>query len=228
MSLSFTWLGHSTFRFDIDGHIVLIDPFLTGNPLAPIRPDEIHPELILVSHGHGDHIGDAVEIAKRSGAPVVTNVEIAKWLRNEGVATTVGMNIGGTYSGEFCSVKLTIANHSSSLPDGSYGGNPLGFVIKTANHTVYYAGDTAPFAEMAWIGDMGIDVAFLPIGDVYTMGVEDSLKAIELIRPRFVVPMHYATFPGIMQDGGAWANMVNSTTGATPIVLDPGGKYTVN
>jgi L-ascorbate metabolism protein UlaG (beta-lactamase superfamily) len=228
MSLSFTWLGHSTFRFDIEGQIVLIDPFLTGNPLAPIRPDEITPNLILVSHGHGDHIGDTVEIAKRSGAPVVCNVEIAKWLRNQGTENVVGMNIGGTYNGAVCSVKLTIAHHSSSLPDGTYGGNPVGFVLSTAQHRVYYASDTAPFAEMAWIGDMGIDVAFLPIGDFYTMGVQDSLKAIELIRPRFVVPMHYATFPGIMQDGGAWANMVNSTTSATPIVLDPGGKYTIN
>jgi len=228
MSLSFTWLGHSAFRLDIDGHVVLIDPFLTGNPLSPIRPEDIQPEVILVSHGHGDHIGDTVDIAKRTDATVVSNVEIIRWLRNNGVEKGVGMNIGGTVDLGFCKVKFTIAHHSSSLPDGSYGGNPLGFIISTDQYKVYYAGDTAPFAEMAWIGDMGIDVAFFPIGDKYTMGVQDSLKAIELVHPRFVVPMHYATFPAIMQDGGAWANMVNNTTSSTPIVLDPGGKYTVN
>lgn len=228
MSLSFTWLGHSAFRLDIDGHVVIVDPFLTGNPLSPIRPEEIIPELILVSHGHNDHIGDTVAIAKRTHAPVVTNFEISNWLRNKGVENTVGLNLGGTYQGAFCNVKATIAHHSSSLPDGSHGGSPMGFVISTNQFKLYYAGDTCPFAEMAWIGDMGIDVAFLPIGDLFTMGVEDSLKAIELVRPRFVVPMHYATFPPIMQDGGAWANRVNNMTNATPIVLDPGGKYTIN
>ncbi len=228
MSLSFTWLGHSAFRLDINGHVVLVDPFLTGNPLAPIRPEEISPELILVSHGHGDHVGDTVEIAKRTQAPVISNFEIGNWLRKQGVENTVGLNLGGTYQGAFCKVKSTIAHHSSSLPDGTYAGNPMGFVISTDQLKLYYAGDTCPFTEMAWIGDMGIDVAFLPIGDLFTMGIEDSLKAIELVRPRFVVPMHYATFPPIMQDGGAWASRVNNMTNATPIVLDPGGKYTIN
>lgn len=228
MSLSFTWLGHSAFRMDIDRHTILLDPFLSGNPLSPIRPDEIAPEYILLTHGHGDHVGDTIDIAKRTSAHVISNVEIASWLRKQGVEKTIGMNIGGSHDLGFFKVKFTIAHHSSSLPDGTYGGNPAGFVITTAQHKIYFAGDTTIFAEMAWIGDMGIDVAFLPIGDFYTMGVADSLKAIELVRPRFVVPMHYATFPGIMQDGGAWANMVNNQTSATPIVLDPGGKYTID
>ena len=228
MSLSFTWLGHSAFRMDIDGHTILLDPFLSNNPLSPIRPDEITPEYILLTHGHGDHVGDTIEIAKRTSAPVISNVEIAGWLRKQGVEKTIGMNIGGSHNLGFFTVKFTLAHHSSSLPDGTYGGNPVGFIITTAQHNIYFAGDTTIFTEMAWIGDMGIDVAFLPIGDFYTMGVQDSLKAIELVRPRFVVPMHYATFPGIMQDGGAWANMVNNQTSATPIVLDPGGKYTID
>lgn len=227
MSLSFTWLGHSAFRLDFDGRILLIDPWLT-NPLSPIRPDDIHPNVILVSHAHSDHIGDTVEIAKRTGAPVISNFEIANWLKAQGVSDTLGMNTGGSYDGGFFKVKLTIAHHSSSLPDGTYGGNPNGFIIQTVQHTVYYAGDTAPFAEMSWIGDMGIDVAFLPIGDLFTMGIEDSIRAIQLVRPRFVVPMHYATFPPIVQDAGAWGKLVNTNTNATPIVLDPGGKYTVN
>lgn len=228
MSLSLTWLGHSAFRLDIDDHTILLDPFLTGNPLSPIRPDEITPEYILLSHGHSDHVGDTVQIAKRTSAPVISNVEITTWLHKQGVEKTIGMNIGGSHDLGFFKVKLTIAHHSSSLPDGTYGGNPAGFVISTPTHKIYFAGDTAPFAEMSWIGDMGIDVAFLPIGDFYTMGIDDSIKAIELVRPRLVVPMHYATFPAIMQDGGAWAKIVNNRTNATPIVLDPGGKYTVD
>lgn len=228
MSLSFTWLGHSAFRMDIDDHTILLDPFISGNPLSPIRPNEVTPEYILLTHGHGDHVGDAVDIAKRTSATVIAPVELAVWLQKQGVQKTIGMNIGGSHDLGFFKVKFTIAHHSSSTPDGTYAGNPAGFVITTAQHKIYFAGDTAVFAEMAWIGDLGIDVAFLPIGDFYTMGVEDSIKAIELVRPRFVVPMHYATFPAIMQDGGAWASLVNNRTSATPIVLDPGGKYVID
>lgn len=227
MSLSFTWLGHSAFRLDVDGRVILIDPWIS-NPLSPIRPEDVTPDVILLSHGHGDHLGDTIAIANRAGAQVITNYEIANWLKTQGVENALGMNTGGRYVGDFFSVKLTIAHHSSSLPDGTYAGNPHGFVIEAGGYRLYYSGDTCPFSEMEWIGDMGIDVAFLPIGDLFTMGIGDSIKAIELVRPRFVVPMHYATFPPIVQDAGAWAKLVNANTGATPIVLDPGGKYTVS
>ncbi|MBC7869991.1 MAG: metal-dependent hydrolase [Chitinophagaceae bacterium] len=227
MSITFTWLGHSTFTFDIDGHSVLIDPFLTGNPLAAVSPDDLNPELMLISHGHGDHVADAVSIAKRTGALVLSNPEICGWLRREQVPNVWGVNTGGTYDAGFVRVKWTIAFHSSSLPDGSYGGNPLGMILKANGMNLYFAGDTALFSDMQLIGDEKIDVAFLPIGDNFTMGIDDSIKAIRFIRPRFVVPMHYNTFPPIAQNGGDWANRVNSETDAQPLVLDPGGSYTL-
>lgn len=227
MAISFTWLGHSTFDFNVNGHSVLSDPFLTGNPLAAMTADKVNPELILLSHGHGDHVGDTVDIAKRTGAPVVSNVEISNWLSAKGVENVVGVNTGGTYHGEFLKAQWTIAHHSSGLPDGTYGGMPNGYIIMVDDLKLYFAGDTDVFFEMQLIGDMGIDVAFLPIGDFFTMGIEGSLKAIQFIRPKMVVPMHYNTFPPIQQDVAAWAERVNKETDAAPIVLDPGGSHTV-
>lgn len=229
MGIRFTWLGHSTFTVDLDGHPVLFDPFLTGNPLAAAEPGDLNPELIFLSHGHGDHVGDTVEIAKRTGAPVVTNVEIARWLTAKGVPLTSGHNTGGSGDFGFCTAKFTIAFHSSSLPDGTYGGNPNGFLV-TAHDSgmrLYFAGDTALFSDMELIGDERIDVAFLPIGDYFTMGPADSIKAIKYLRPRFVVPMHYNTFPPIMQDPSGWANRVSNETSAVPIVTDPGGSFSL-
>lgn len=228
MSVSFTWLGHSGFTFDIDGHPVLIDPFLTGNPLAAASADSLNPELILLSHAHGDHVGDTVDIAKRTGATVICNFEIGNWLMKQGVSSVLQGNTGGTYDAGFMRVKWTIAHHSAALPDGSYGGNPNGFIITTeSGKRLYFAGDTALFLDMQLIGDERIDVAFLPIGDLYTMGPEDAMKAIRYVRPRFVAPMHYNTFPAIAVDAAGWANRVNSETNATPIILDPGGTFTL-
>jgi L-ascorbate metabolism protein UlaG (beta-lactamase superfamily) len=227
MPLTFTWLGHSTFSFDIDGHAVAIDPFLSGNPLAPVSADELNPELILLSHGHSDHVADALSIAKRTNAPIIANWEVGQWMMNQGAPNVVQMNTGGTYDAGYMRVKWTLAFHSSSMPDGTYGGQPHGCIITTPSATLYYAGDTALFSDMQLIGDHGIDVAFLPIGDHFTMGIDDSIRAIRYVRPRFVVPMHYNTFPPIAQNGGDWASRVNSETGATPIVLDPGNAYTL-
>ena len=227
MSITFTWLGHSAFHFNIDDNHVLVDPFLTNNPLAAASPDEMTPALILLSHAHGDHLGDTVSIAARSGATVVANFEIGAWLMKKGLENVVQVNPGGTFRGDFLDARWTIAHHSSSFPDGTYGGQPNGFVIKANGKKLYFAGDTDIFLEMQLIGDMGIDVAFLPIGDHFTMGPDDSLKAIEMIRPNAVVPMHYNTFPPIVQDVAEWANRVNNHTKATPIVLDPGGSHTL-
>lgn len=229
MSVKFTWLGHSAFALDIDGHPIVIDPFLTGNPLAPATPNEIAAEVILVSHGHGDHVGDTVHIAKRTGAAVVSNFEICNWLEAQGVAATYGMNTGGQIDLGFMSVKSTFAIHSSSLPDGSYGGLASGFLITTRRgRRIYFAGDTALFSDMQLIGDEGIDLALLPIGDFFTMGREDSLKAIGFVRPGVVIPMHYNTFPPIVQDVSSWANRVSSESNTQPIVIDPGGSYTLD
>jgi L-ascorbate metabolism protein UlaG (beta-lactamase superfamily) len=229
MAITFTWLGHSAFQMDVDGHNVLFDPFLTGNPLASKNAEETQAEIILLTHGHGDHVGDSVAISKRTGAPVVSNVEVGNWLQKQNVKVH-GQNTGGRCDYGFMVVKFTIAFHSSSLPDGSYGGSPNGFVVtaKESGQKLYFAGDTALFSDMQLIGDEGLDLAFLPIGDYWTMGPDDSIKAIKLLHPRFVVPMHYNTFDLIAQDGGAWANRVSSETNATPIVLDPGGSYTLS
>lgn len=228
MSITITWLGHSAFTVDVDGHSVLIDPFLTGNPLGSASADSLNPDLILLSHGHGDHVGDTVSIAKRTGAPVVANFEVANWIGKQGVENAVGVNPGGTYRGDFLDAKWTIAHHSSSLPDGSYGGQPNGFVMMAGGNKLYFAGDTALFLDMQLIGEMGIDVAFLPIGDYFTMGIDDSLRAIQFVKPKMVIPMHYNTFPPIVQDAAEWAKRVNSETTASPIVLDPGGSYTIS
>lgn len=229
MTISCNWLGHSAFALDIDGHQVLMDPFLTDNPLASAKAEDFTPEIIFVTHAHGDHVGDSVSIAKRTNARVVCNVEMSDWYSKQGVQNVMGQNTGGTSDHGFMTCKLTLAFHSSSFPDGTYGGQPNGMVLTAKNSglRLYFAGDTALFSDMSLIGDLGIDAAFLPIGDFFTMGIEDSIRAIRYVRPRFVFPMHYNTFPPIQQDVSEWANKVNSETDAMPIVLDPGGTYTI-
>ncbi len=227
MSVKITWLGHSAFALDIDGHPVLLDPFLTGNPLAAADPGKVDAEIIFLSHAHGDHLGDTVDIARRTGARVVANAEIAAWMEMQGLNNVHAQNTGGGFQHDFIHCRFTVAHHSSSFPDGTYGGNPQGFVFTTRNQRIYFAGDTDVFGDMQIIGDLGIDLAFLPIGDNFTMGPEDSLLAIRLLRPKYVIPMHYKTFPVIDQDAGSWANHVSSDTGSQPIVLDPGASFTL-
>jgi L-ascorbate metabolism protein UlaG (beta-lactamase superfamily) len=229
MPIKLQWLGHSAFLLDLSGHSVLIDPFLTGNPLASIEPGDVSPEVILLSHAHGDHLGDTVDIAKANNAPVITNFEISNYMTAQGVENVAGLNPGGTGDFDFMTVRFTRAYHSSSFPDGSYGGVPCGFVIteKDSGKTIYFAGDTALFSDMALIGDLGINLAILPIGDFYTMGPADSIRAIQWLRPQIVLPMHYNTFPPITQNASEWAEKVNTDTDATPIVIDPGGEYTL-
>lgn len=229
MAIQIKWLGHAGFALDIDGHQVLIDPFLSGNPLAPIGVDAIAADFILLSHGHGDHVNDAPAIARRTGATVVANVEIGTWLQDKhGLEEVYAINTGGGVQLPFGRVELTIAHHSSSLPDGSYGGMPNGILIFTNDgKTLYHAGDTTVFAEMQWIGEAGIDVAMLPIGDYYTMGPAGALRAVGLIRPKIVIPMHYNTFDVIAQDAAAWAQRVVHETDAKPVVLKPGDIYSL-
>lgn len=226
MGTKITWLGHSGFILETEEHTILIDPFLTGNPLAPVSPDELNADYILLTHGHGDHVGDTVSIAKRTGATVVGNYEVANWIGAQGVENISSPSTGGTASFDFGTVKYTIAFHSSSMPDGSYGGSANGIVIRLKNGLVlHHCGDTALFSDMQITSEEGIDVAMVPIGDYFTMGIKDSLQAIRWLRPTFAIPVHYNTFPPITQDGGAWADMVAKTTNAQPIILDPGGSY---
>ncbi len=228
MPVKVTWLGHGALAMDIDGTKVLVDPFLTGNPLAAADPAAVEADYILVTHGHGDHVGDTVAIAKRTGAMVIANNEIAIWLAGQGVEKTHGMNHGGAYDFGFAKIALTIAFHSSSLPDGSYGGEPNGILITTKEgKRLYLAGDTGLFGDMALIGEGGIDLAVLPIGGNYTMGPEEALRAVQFIKPRIVLPVHYNTFPVILADPSSWAQRVHNETSAKAFVVDPGGSFEI-
>lgn len=229
-AITIRWLGHSTFEIGLDGKIILTDPFLNGNPAATVKADDVSPDAICISHGHGDHVSDVASIASRTGCKVVSNVEISSWVNKQGVAGSqiVGMNTGGTYNLGFAKVKFTMAFHSSSLPDGSYGGMPNGYIIIAPDgRKIYFAGDTALFGDMRLYGDEGLDAAILPIGDHYTMGVNDSIHATKLLTPKVVLPMHYNTMPLIAQDGAAWADRVRTETQATPVVLSVGETYTL-
>jgi L-ascorbate metabolism protein UlaG (beta-lactamase superfamily) len=233
MATRVCWLGHAALLLESDGRSVLVDPFLTGNPKAALSAAEVQPDLILISHGHGDHLGDAISIAQRTTATVVANYEIAEWLQRapQGlIAERVrGLQHGGSFIfDERIRVKLTPAFHGSVLPDGTYGGNPCGFIITLPDGCkIYDAADTALFGDMSLIGDEGLSLAILPIGDYYTMGPDDALKAIALLRPRFVLPIHYGTFPPIIQDAHAWASRVARETNASPVVLQPGEWFEI-
>jgi len=226
MSASITWLGHNAWTIDSGGSTILVDPFLSDSPTAPVKASDVKAEFILLSHGHFDHLGDTIAIAKRTGATVITNFEIGEWLNGEGVASEkiVGMNPGGGVKQPFGHVKATIAHHSSSLPDGRYGGSPLGFVLTLDDKRIYFACDTALFSDMKLIAAGGLELAVLPIGDLYTMGPVDSIEAVKILKPWRVAPCHYGTWPPIAQDAYAWAEKVRSHTEAEPIVLEPGGK----
>jgi len=215
------FLGHACAVLEEGSRRLVIDPFLTGNPLAAARPEDLEVGWILVSHGHGDHLGDAIAIAHRTGATIIAAHELACFCARAG-AKTHGMHIGGAHGFDFGRVKLTIAHHGGGCGDDAslYTGPPVGFLVTLGGRTVYHAGDTGLFYDMKLIGEMNvIDLAFLPIGDNYTMGIEDAAKAVELLRPRRVVPIHYDTFPLVAADPHAFAKRVKD---AEVVILAPG------
>lgn len=226
MPVKVTWLGHAAFSLDVDGHKILIDPFFSDNPVATVTADDVEADYIFVSHGHGDHVGDTVAIAKRTGAMVISNFEIVSWFQGHGVENAHPQHIGGGFEYPFGYLKLTIAHHGSALPDGSYGGNPAGMLLTAPDgKKLYFACDTGLFYDMKLIGEEGIDLAVLPIGDNFTMGPDDALRAVKLIDPRVVVPVHFDTWELIAQDPKAWAKRVEAETDTTCVVLAPGETY---
>lgn len=224
--LSIRFLGHSGFQIRHGAFDILIDPFLTHNPLAAVRQEDLNPTHIIVSHGHGDHLGDAVAIAKRNGCQVISVHEIAEWLEAKGV-NVWGMGTGGGHDFDWGRLSLTLAHHSSSLPDGAYGGNPAGLVLEIGGRTIYHAGDTGLFLDMELIGRrFKIDVALVPIGDNYTMGIDDAVMAVEMLRPKLAIPMHYNTFPPIAADPAEFARKVGQK-GFQARTLAPGDVYRI-
>lgn len=225
--MEITWYGHACFLIKTGPTTLLIDPFLSGNPKAPVGPEQVEAEYILVTHGHGDHIGDTVAIAKRCGSTVVANFEICNWLARQGVSKSHAQHIGGGFAYPWGRLQLTMAWHGSSLPDNSYGGNPCGLLLTIEGKRVYHAGDTGLFSDMRLIGEGGVDLAIVPIGDNFTMGPVDALRAVEFIQPRMVIPIHYDTFPVIRQDPVAWAARVEELTACRVVVLSPGQTLTL-
>lgn len=220
------YLGHACFTLSDSGKTIIIDPFITNNPVSPVKVDQIKADLILVTHGHFDHVGDAATISARTGAPVFTTFELGSRLQSLG-AKVVGGNHGGTNDFGFAKVKIVWAAHSSSFGEKlEYAGNPCGFVVTISGKTIYHAGDTALFGDMKLIGErQKLDLALLPIGGFFTMDAEDAVTAVEYLRPRFVIPMHYNTWPQISADPVAFKNKVESKSATKCIVLKPGEEF---
>jgi len=203
--MKLTYYGHACFSVQAGGKTLLFDPFITPNPLAQkIDVEKIAADYILISHGHGDHVADVVKIADRTGAAVIAPYEVGSWFEGNGVKNVQSLNHGGATKTDFGRVKLTAAIHSSSMPDGSYGGNPCGFVIESSDGNFYYSGDTALTMDMKLIGETTkLRFAVFPIGDFFTLGIEDALRAADFVKVDKIVGVHYDTFPPITVDHGA-------------------------
>ncbi len=195
------YFSHSAFQITADsGEKILIDPFFTGNPTSPVNAEDVTADFIILTHAHGDHLGDALAIAARCGSTIIAVNELANYVAEKGI-TAHNMHIGGGHNFSFGRVKFTIAHHGSMTPDHYYGGEPAGVLVTIQGKTIYHTGDTGLFYDMKLIGEINaIDVMCLPIGDNFTMGINDAVKAVELTAPKIAVPIHYNTFPVIAAD----------------------------
>lgn len=227
--MKLTYFGHSAFQIEGDNITILVDPFISENPLNTgfVRLEDLRPDVILLTHAHGDHWGDTPEIAAQSGALVISNHEIVSYLSaNHGYENVHGMNTGGSSSFDWGKVTYTWARHSSSFPDSTNGGNPGGFIIEIDGKTIYAAGDTDRFAEMAWYGEEHtIDLALLPIGDCFTMGHTEAARAVQMLRPGLSVPIHWGTFPPLTGSPDTFVELVTQNGGRAQKIL-PGGSLT--
>jgi L-ascorbate metabolism protein UlaG (beta-lactamase superfamily) len=219
------FLGHSALLISDGTTRIVVDPFLAGNPKAALQPNQVQASLIVLTHAHGDHYGDSVALSRGTGAPIISNYEIVSYAEKQG-GQGIGMNLGGTHRFKEGWLKWFPAWHSSSFSDGTYGGLAQGFILELGGKRIYNAGDTALFSDMALVATYNVDLAILPIGDHYTMGPDDALKALELTRARQVLPVHYNTFPPIAQDGDAFIRRAR-LLGMGGEALKPGESLTL-
>ena len=222
--MKLTYFGHATFQLETAGTTLLFDPFITGNKHTAdiVTPDDLDPDVIFLTHAHGDHWGDTMAIATRTGAVVVANFEITNYVQAQGYANVLSLNTGGTWHFDWGRATQTYARHSSSFPDGTYGGNPNGYLIHAEGRCIYNTGDTCAFSEMAWIGeDHAVDVMLLPVGDCFTMGIQGSVRAAKMVQAKQNIPLHYNTFPPIELDIGTWRAAMEEA-GQPARVLTPG------
>lgn len=208
--LKLRYLSHSAFILNDGNHEVIIDPFISGNPTAPIKWEEVKAKFIILTHAHGDHFGDTFNIAKKNNSIVIAVNELANYVSKNGYQAH-NMHIGGSYNFPFGKVKFTIAHHGSANGNNEYMGEPAGVIITMGGKTIYHTGDTGLFMDMKLIGEMNqIDAMLLPIGDNYTMGIDDAVKAVEFVKPKLAIPIHYNTFPVIKADPDEFASKVKT------------------
>jgi L-ascorbate metabolism protein UlaG (beta-lactamase superfamily) len=223
--VTLTYIAHSAFHLDDGATTVMIDPFISGNPAATMTAEDFSPRTILLTHAHNDHVGDTVAIARRTGAKVIATAELANWLSTQGLSDVVGGNHGGTIAFDGGASKFVPAWHTSSYTDGDAvvaPGVPAGLIVRFGGKTMYFAGDTCLFSDMKLIGEAGLDLAAIPIGDHFTMGPDDAVRAVTFLEPKLVIPCHYNTFPPIRQDAAEFRKHVESRTGARCHPLKPG------
>jgi L-ascorbate metabolism protein UlaG (beta-lactamase superfamily) len=216
-----TYYGHSSFKISDGKNNVIIDPFLSGNPVSPVKPEDIKVSHIILTHAHGDHLGDAIKLAEKNDATIIAVFELANYFASKGIKTH-DMHIGGSHTFPFGKVKFTIAHHGSSTSDGKYMGAPAGVIVSMEGKNIYHCGDTGLFYDMKLIGEMTpIDIMLVPIGDNYTMGIDDAVKAVELANPRIAIPMHYNTFDVIKADPSIFGKKL-SAIGKNFIIMNFG------